>query len=186
MTQTAILAVITAGGIALSGWLTEDKLPLWAKSLIAAGCVLVAAIVYAAITGQLTQNFTVTLAAICGIIGWLMVGPLEPVHAWMVAAWPGPLTMLFDEALKAVPPEEPATPVVPPRMTLPTTPDLVGRPSLLANDPTWRPTVSASPTPAPLQIPSIDSPATGSTASQASTGPLPAAQPGQGSNQATP
>ena len=183
--QSIVLAALSAAGIAVSGYLSEDQLPTWANSLIAIVTVFVAAIVYAVITGQFTGNFMVTFAAVSGIIGWLMVGPLAPVHTWMTKSWTGPFAALA-EALSEVPVEEPpSTPGAPtsavaprrmPRLPLPTTPDLVQRSSLL-NDPTWRPTTAVPVSePRPLQVPSVD-PEPSVNSAQAATGPLPAVSP---------
>lgn len=176
---TQILTLIGPPAIAgaISAWLRDAKFPPWLNALVAFLVVFLTALIWTAIGNKLTGNLVADTMIVASFAGWLISGPMATLDRWLTVTWSSPFAAIA-EAMSPVPVQAPPTPIAPPRVTLPTTPGLVGRTSML-NDPAWRPT-TASPQvePRPLQVPSVDSvsPQT-SAAAQAITGPLPVVPP---------
>lgn len=191
---TQYLTIIGPPAIAmfLSGWLRDTKLPKWLDTLIAFLVVLITALVWALIAGKLVGDLPADTVVIAAYVASLIAGPMAALHAYLVVNLPSPFSIIA-EALRPFEVEEEPTPpatIAPrtPRISLPTTPALVGRNSLLASDPTWRPTVpmipvSPAPDVAPVQAASTP---TSSESTEHETGPMPVVSASAPAPQPTP
>jgi hypothetical protein len=173
----------------LSGWLRDAKLPKWLDTIIAFLVVLITAFVWAILAGKLVGDLPADTVVIAAYVAALVAGPMAALHAFLVVSLPSPFSIIMD-ALRPFEVEEEPTPPATiasriPRITLPTTPALVERSSLLTSDPTWRATVAAPPDTTPAQaVPATST----STGSEHDTGPMPvvATQPTPEQGQAQP
>lgn len=151
---TQYLTIVGPPAIALfiSGWLRDAKLPKWLDTIIAFLVVLLTAFLWELFAGRLVGDLPADTVVIAAYTAALIAGPMAALHAYLTLNWPSPFSAFMNALSPYVPDAAPPATVLPPRLaprsiTLPTTPALVERNSLLSNDPTWRPTVAMSPAP---------------------------------------
>lgn len=192
-TQYLTLIGPPAIALAISGWLRDAKLPKWIDTLIAFLIVLIVAFLWALFAGKLAGDLPADTVIIAAYVAALIAGPMAALHAFLVVKLPSPFSMIMD-ALRPFEIEEQPTPTPPatiaPRIplpislpiSLPTTPALVQRSSLLADDPAWRPTVPVTPAPDATPVPIVPT----QTGSEHDTGPMPVVSSATPAAQSTP
>lgn len=107
----------------VSGWLNSNKFPDWLNAIISGFIVLVCAIAWAALGGQLVNDMVANIVLLGSLCASLIAGPLAPLHRWLVITLPSPI--------KAIMPPQKVDPVVVPAVQRASLPQNVAQNTLI-------------------------------------------------------